>query len=137
MKKGFTLIEVLVSVALLALVLTILLRMELNSVSLTAKNHIGLKALTLASNETDKLMKTSIIGEYTNQFEQDPFKAEGTIGSDNFDEDDEYEPLENFTAISQMEERSDMIIPLDVMTVRILYGNTDYAEIKTFKVRFF
>ena len=138
MKKGFTLIEVLVSVALLAIVLTILLRMEMNSVSLTAQNHIGLKALSLASNETDKLMKTSsIVGEYNNLFEQDPFKAKDTIDTDSFDEDDKYEPLENFLANAQIDERSDTILPLDLMTVKVLYGNKEYAEIKTFRVRFF
>jgi len=137
--RGFTLIEVLVSVAVLALVLTILLRMEINSVSLAAKNHIGLQSLSLVTNETDRLLKTGFDGTYTNNFETDPFSSAGSlsIGKDEMTESFDENRFENYSAKAEKEQRADILIPMDVMTCQILYGNTDYAEIKTFTIRFF
>ncbi len=105
-------VEVIVAVALLAIVLTVLLRMELNSVSLTAKNHLGLKALAIATSEMDGLAGSQIQGEYTNS-------------------------VEDFDIKAKSEQSTDTLVPMDILTLQVNYGNIEYAEIKTFKVRFF
>jgi prepilin-type N-terminal cleavage/methylation domain-containing protein len=108
--RAFTLIEVLVALAILAIVLVALLRMEINSVSLSARTSISFRALLLAVRETDELELRNFNGEYEKE-------------------------IDDFTVKARTELTSQKGIPFEKMSLQVLYGSSDYADINTFKLK--
>lgn len=110
--KGFTLLEVLVALGLLALVLTVLLRMEVSSIAQTSRNSLSFQALAVATDEMDELISRPIIGEYTN--DRDPYQVS-----------------------AEVQEHSESGVRLEVKTVNVGRDGVQYAQIKSFVVKIF
>ncbi len=109
-EHAFTLIEVLVALAILALVLVALLKMEINSISLSARTSISFRAMLIAVRELDELDRRKFNGEY----EKD---------------------IDDFTVKAKTELTSQKGIPLEKLSLQVLYGSSDYAELNTFKIK--
>lgn len=110
-EQAFTLIEVLVALAILAIVLVTLLKMEINSISMAGRTSISFRALMIAVREIDELDRKQFTGEYEKAI------------------DDDFSVKANTVLTSQKG------IPLEKLTLKVLYGDIDYAELNTFTIK--
>ena len=110
--RGFTLLEVLVALAILALVLVTLLRMEVSSISLAAKSSLSFRALVRATAEVDELERMQFTGELKK--ESEPFVIQ-----------------------ARTEIKSYQGIPLEKMTLQVLYEDRTYSELYLYNAKAF
>lgn len=119
---GFTMIELLVSIAILALATAALSRMQINSISLAAENNLTIRALAYGSAEMDEITAYKDIDaidlDYTSE-QRDP----------------ETEELSGFTAKGDKSSVSYSQIPATEFNLKIKYGNKEYVNLKTFKIK--
>jgi prepilin-type N-terminal cleavage/methylation domain-containing protein len=109
-RKGFTLIEVLVSLAIVGLVLAALLKMEVSSISLSTKTSLSFRALIAGINELDELERTKFSGDFEKIVEPYTVKARSEI-----------------TAKSGL--------PLEIITLDVLYEDVPYAQLQSFTLK--
>lgn len=64
-RSGFTLIEVIVAMAIAVLMLTILLSLEVKATALAAKTSIGIDTLPIAIDKIEDLTRQNFTGEST------------------------------------------------------------------------
>jgi len=108
--RGFTLIEVLVALAILSLVLVALLRMEVSSISHAAVTSISFRALTVGTRELDELELNKFSGE--TEREIDPFFVK-----------------------ARTEQTSQKGIPIEKTSLEVFYADKRYTELILFKVK--
>ncbi|MDQ7823935.1 MAG: type II secretion system protein [Candidatus Eremiobacteraeota bacterium] len=111
-KKGFTLVEVLVALAIIAIVLVALLRMEVSSIALAARTSLSFRALMLATREMEELSSQTLEGTYEKS----------------------YEP---FSVSAKTELTSQSGFPLEVLSLEVFYEEAIYAELKSFTFKSF
>jgi prepilin-type N-terminal cleavage/methylation domain-containing protein len=110
--KGFTLIEVLVSLAIVGLVLAALLKMEVSSISLATRTSLSFRALVIGMNEFDELEKTKFSGDFEKNVDPYTIKAKSEITTKSG-------------------------LPLEIITLDVSYEDIRYAELKSFTLKAF
>ncbi len=108
--RGFTLVEVLVALAILSLVLVALLRMEVSSISLAATSSITLRALMVGTRELDELERTSFSGDLE-------------------------EEIEPFFIKARTEQTSQKGLPIEKTSLEVFYADKRYTELILFKIK--
>lgn len=109
---GFTLVEVLVALAIISLVLVALLRMEASSIAMTARTNITFRALTMATKEMDDLEMKKFTGE-------------------------EEKKIDAFTLRAKTETKSYEGIPLEKLTLEVLYDDRKFSELGSYRLKAF
>jgi prepilin-type N-terminal cleavage/methylation domain-containing protein len=109
-RRGFTLIEVLVALAIISLVLVALLRLEVSSISTAATNGIAFRALTVATKELDDCVQNNFSGDMEKNVE--PFQVK-----------------------AHTEQTSQNGIPIEKLNLEVLYADKRYSELTSFKIK--
>lgn len=110
--KGFTLIELMVAIAIFAAVFGILVKSEISSARRSAQNGLSLRALPIATEAIEQYGNSTIKGEHTEKREQ-------------------------FTVTVKQEDAKDNILPIQQTVVKVKYENSENAELQLFKIKLF
>lgn len=137
--SGFTLIEVIVALAILALSVAVLMRLQISSTRLSAQNTATLKCLAYASAEIEKIDSEELLSDAKNVYSSE--------------QKDEHDNLTNITVTATGSSQSystsmnflnsnddsltSSMIPVDEISIVAKYYGTEYVNFKTFKIRAF
>lgn len=138
---GFTLVEVIVALAILAISIAALMRMQISSAKLCAENTATLKCLAYASSEIEKINSDELISDTKNKYSNDLLDENGNsinltvtaTGAVNA-----YSTSMNFfSSANDSDSITSSTIPVDEISLVAKYYGTEYVNFKTFKIRAF
>lgn len=121
-QSGFTFIEVLISLAILAFVLAALTRMEISSIALAAKNNLSIRATAAAVTELDLLIDSDFISSTDKEVEKELKNSET-------------EELTGFSYNAIKKDTTYTQIPVTELELKVKYEGIDYAVLKAFQIR--
>ena len=120
--NGFTLFEVIIALAILALAVVGLMRMQISSAKLCAENTATLRCLAYASSEIEKIDSDELLtGKNVYKNEQK----------------DEIGNPTNITVIATGKSSSYSMLPVDEISIVAKYYGIEYIKFKTFKIQAF
>ncbi len=120
--NGFTLLEVIVALAILALAVAGLMRMQISSTKLCAENTATLRCLAYASSEIEKIDSEELLTG------QSVYKNEQV---------DEIGNPTKITVTATGKSSSYSMLPVDEISIVAKYYGIEYVEFKTFKIQAF
>ncbi|MCQ2736828.1 MAG: prepilin-type N-terminal cleavage/methylation domain-containing protein [bacterium] len=119
--QGFTLIELIISISILALASAVLGAMQIKSIALASENHLTIRSMAYASEEAEKLYETGFEG------------SAGTISL--IQKNEETGEETGFSCSASTSEASYSLIPAREIYVSGKNGGREYARYKTFKIQ--
>ena len=120
--NGFTLLEVIVALAILALAVAGLMRMQISSAKLCGENTATLRCLAYASSEIEKIDGAGLLtGKSVYENEQK----------------DELGNPTNITVTATGKSLSYSMLPVDEISIVAKYYGIEYVKFKTFKIQAF
>ena len=120
--NGFTLLEVIIALAILALAVAGLMRMQISSTKLCAENTATLRGLAYASSEIEKIDSEELLTG------QSVYKNEQV---------DEIGNPTKITVTATGKSSSYSMLPVDEISIVAKYYGIEYVEFKTFKIQAF
>ncbi len=120
--NGFTLLEVIIALAILALAVAGLMRMQISSTKLCAENTATLRCLAYASSEIEKIDSEELLTG------QSVYKNEQV---------DEIGNPTKITVTATGKSSSYSMLPVDEISIVAKYYGIEYVEFKTFKIQAF
>ena len=120
--NGFTLLEVIIALAILALAVAGLMRMQISSTKLCAENTATLRCLAYASSEIEKIDSEELLTG------QSVYKNEQV---------DEIGNPTKITVTATGKSSSYSMLPVDEISIVAKYYGIEYVKFKTFKIQAF
>ena len=137
--NGFTLIEVIVALAILALSVAVLMRMQISSARICAENTATLRCLAYASNEIEKINSDELISDSKNKYSSEQKDENGNFTNISVTATGSlksYSTSMNFLG-SNDDSVTSSVIPVNEISIVAKYYGTEYVNFKTFKIRAF
>lgn len=139
--SGFTLVEVIVALAILALSIAVLMRMQISSAKLCGENTATLKCLAYASLEIEKINSEELISDNKNKYSNEQVDENGNYTNLSVmavGDTKAYSTSMNFsTSTNDLDSITSSTIPVDEISLVAKYYGTEYVNFKTFKIRAF
>lgn len=137
--SGFTLIEVIVALAILALSVAVLMRLQISSTRLSAQNTATLKCLAYASAEIEKIDSEELLSDAKNVYSSEQKDEQDNLTNITVTatgSSQSYSTSMNFLN-SNDDSLTSSMIPVDEISIIAKYYGTEYVNFKTFKIRTF
>ena len=121
-KRGFTLVEIIISISILALAAAALGTMQINSISLATENRLSLRSMAYASETAEKMISEGYL--------------EGSdISISEIQKDEETDKETDYSCTVSIESVSYSSIPVKQIYIYGKNGGREYARYKIFKIQ--